>query len=506
MGHHVENTTKNTQFVFDGKTKLFTFGLMAVGIICLVLTLLVGGEHNYARLWTNILHNGVFFTGISFAALFFICTHTLGWGGWHIIFRRVPEAMMMFMPIGVISLLVVAIAIAMDAPGTELIYMWADEEVLATDKLVQHKSALLNPTAYFLTIVIVLVWTLFAVIIRKISIKQDSQNNPEEATQSLYKIRFWGAIFLPIAGFSSAYAIWLWVMSVDTHWYSTLFAWYASVSWWVSAMALMLLLAAFLKSRGHLELFTREHLHDLGKYVFGFSVFWTYLWFSQFLLIWYANNGEETQYFYLRFEQFKPIFFLNIIVNFLVPFFALMMNSSKRTMGTVGFVAGLVILGHWLDFYQMIKPGVWYNIEHKAHAAHDHHDHKHGSIDNNFDGAKAQFTYYTPDSIGAETTIAEDTHHSQVPGVEGEETQHVTTTEHTHTADVHGHEEAHGHGNAHAHGPAFETGFHFPGILELGTMVGFLGLFLFVTLSFLSKAAIYPKNDPFLGESEHHHV
>lgn len=507
MGHHVENTTKNTQFVFDGKTKLFTFGLMAVGILCLVLTATMGGDHSSARLWTNILHNGVFFTGISFAALFFICTHTLGWGGWHIIFRRVPEAMMMFMPVGAIALLIVAIAVAMDAPGTELIYMWADEEVLATDKLVQHKSALLNPMCYFLTLVIVAVWTLFAVVIRKISVKQDSQNNPEEATQSLFKIRFWGAIFLPIAGFTSAYAIWQWVMSVDTHWYSTLFAWYASVSWWVSAMSMMLLLAAFLKSRGHLEMFTREHLHDLGKYVFGFSVFWTYLWFSQFMLIWYANNGEETQYFFLRFEQFKPIFFLNIIVNFLVPFFTLMMNSSKRTMGTVGFVAGVVILGHWLDFYQMIKPGVWYNIEHKAHAAHNSHDnHSHSSIDNNFDEAKAVLTYYTPDSTGTETTTAEDTHHSDVPG-QIEATSDVTTTAHdAHADEAHG-DHAHG-DDAHAdhHGPAFETGFHFPGILELGTMLGFLGLFLFVTLTFLSKAAIYPKNDPFLGESEHHHV
>ena len=536
MAHHAPQTSQNTQFVFDGKTKLFTLGLAAIGAICLLVTWLTDSEYHYARFWTSLLHNGVFFTGISFAALFFICTHTMAWGGWFVIFKRIPEAMMMYMPVGAIALLLVGAGIAMDAEGTDLLYMWADEEKLKTDKLVIHKSQLLNPMSFFLTIVVVAMWFGFAYIMRKISIKQDSDKDAKAAEQSLYRSRFWAAIFLPIAGFSSAYVIWLWVMSVDTHWYSTLFAWYASVSLWVSAISVMLLIAVFLKSRGHLEAFTKEHMHDLGKYIFGFSVFWTYLWFSQFMLIWYSNNGEETQYFFLRFEQFKPIFFLNILINFLVPFFTLMMNSSKRTLGTVGFVAGVVCFGHWLDFYQMIKPGVWYNYEHGSHAGHDHSgghgDHGHTSkLEKNTHGdGKAMLTYYVapdPDTTkndhgghGHDSTHVDSTH-AHTDSTHADTTHNHDGHDHAdhdghdhadHDHDGHDHGAAGGHGHddghgGHGHGEhKFVMGFHFPSLLDLGTMLGFLGLFLFVTFTFLSKASLYPKNDPFLGESEHHHT
>jgi hypothetical protein len=518
MGHHVEHTTQNTTFVFDGKMKAFTLGLTIVGVICLIITGLTDSEFHYARLWTNILHNGVFFTGISFASLFFICTHTMAWGGWHVVFKRIPEAMMMYMPIGAVFLLVIGVLVAMDAPGTEYIYMWADEAKLQSDKLVKHKSALLNPTSYFLTIVIIAVWALFANIMRRISVVQDSENNPEQAKRSLFRSRFWAAIFLPIAGFSSAFVIWLWVMSVDTHWYSTLFAWYATVSLWISAISIVLLIATFLQSRGLMQNFSKDHMHDLGKYIFGFSVFWTYLWFSQFMLIWYSNNGEETQYFFLRFEQFKPIFFLNLIINFVMPFLVLLMNSAKRTLGTVGFIAGLVCFGHWLDFYQMIKPGVWYNIEHAAHEAHDHsktdshgHTYNYNSSDK-FDGGKVMLSNYAEPDTTKKDSVAADTTHTHADN-DTSHTLGATDVPHDHDGDGKPDHAEGDHGkdvhaaDDHAHAEhRFVMGFHFPGLLEIGTMLGFLGLFLFVTFSYLAKASLRAKNDPFLGESEHHHV
>lgn len=510
MGH--TNQPANNQFVFDGKLKGLTLGLFVLGLVCLVLTYATDSEYHHAIFWSNLLHNTVFFTGISFAALFFICVHTLGWGGWHTVFRRVPEAMMMYMPVGAVLVLLIGVGVMMNAPGTEMLYMWADEGLVKTDKLLQHKSPFLNPMVYLLTVLVIGIWAFFASVIRKISNQQDTYDNEGKDAKHLFKLRFWAAIFLPIAGFSSAFAIWQWVMSVDAHWYSTLFAWYASVSLWVSSVSLMLLLIVFLQSRGHMTGFSKEHMHDLGKYIFGFSVFWTYLWFSQFMLIWYANNGEETQYFFLRFEQFKPIFFLNILINFLVPFFTLMMNSSKRTLGTVGFIAGLVIFGHWLDFYQMIKPGVWHNIEHHMHAGHDHsHSSNYTSPEEN-GGGKAVLTYYTgADSLNTQadsthTHAAGDSTHTHA----ADSTQHGTTapaTPENHDGHNHGdkgHAEA-GH-DAHAHGHSTVMGIHFPGLLELGTMLGFLGLFLFVTFSFLAKSSLLPKNDPFLEESEHHHI
>jgi hypothetical protein len=291
-----------------------------------------------------------------------------------------------------------------------------------------------------------------------------------------------------------------------------------------------------------MQFFTKEHMHDLGKYVFGFSVFWTYLWFSQFLLIWYANNGEETQYFYIRFQQFPAVFYLNLFINFIIPFFALMMNSSKRAVGTLGFIAGLVVVGHWIDYYQMIKPGVWYNYEHAQHMAHeghgddgDHKDHedghsekKHSSNDTyrleDHNTPKATLTTYqdqhkdedhahehenkTPETT-ATTSADDDGHgaagHDDGHGAAGHDDGHGAAG-HDDGHGAAGHDDGHGDHEEHAEEHEFVMGIHFPGFLELGTMFGFLGLFLFVTFSFLSQASLMPKNDPYVDESKHHHV
>ena len=174
--------------------------------------------------------------------------------------------------------------------------MWSNEEYLEIgnpnfDPLAFHKSAFVNPIAYLLTAVVIGSWSIFAYYFRKISLDEDktpfvvTADNPTPKNVRLNRI--FAAAFLPIAGFSSAYAIWQWIMSVDTHWYSTLFAWYATVSMFVSMMAMTFMMILFLRSRGLLTKFNDEHMHDIGKYIFGFSVFWTYLLFSHFMLRWW---------------------------------------------------------------------------------------------------------------------------------------------------------------------------------------------------------------------------
>lgn len=490
----------NETFVFDGKTKIFTLSLIAIGALCLILSYFSGTpEMHHLRFWTNLLHNSVFFAGIAFAAVLFLACHALAWGGWVAVIKRVPEAMMYFLFVGIILFSIIAAALYMNAEGTELLYLWNNKDYLNIesahfDPLAFHKSTFVNPFAYFLTVVVLALWAFFAVMFRKISLSEDETpftiTEANSVPDNVRKNRIYAAAFLPIAGFSSAYVIWQWVMSVDTHWYSTLFAWYCTVSLFVSMVSFVFLIILYLRTKGLMNKFTDEHMHDLGKYIFGFSVFWTYLWFSQFMLIWYSNNGEETQYFYIRFEQFKPIFFANLILNFVAPFLILMMNTSKRTVGTLGFVAGLVILGHWLDFYQMIKPGVWYNYEHHMHLMHeDAHGEVHGSnLEQNT--PKAVLTFYEDDHEG-------DDHGD----------------DHAHDHDGHAHDDGHAHGD-HAHGDhahsdhhevsKFEVGVHIPGFLEFGCFAGFLGLFLFVTFSVMSKASLYPPNDPYILESEHY--
>jgi hypothetical protein len=512
------NNHSNQTFIFDGKTKLFTIALMVIGAVCLALSYFTDADHLHIRFWTNFLQNSVFFVGIAFTAVLFLATHTMAWGGWFAIFKRVPEAMMTFLYPGIIIFAIFGVFIMTGAEGTELLYLWNDKAYLTPDgahfdKLAFHKSAFVNPINYLLTALVIAVWSVFAFMIRKLSIKQDSVPFTVTASNTLpditKKIRLYSAVFLPIAGFSSAYAIWQWIMSVDTHWYSTLFAWYVTVSMFVSMCCLMFLIILFLKTKGLMQGFTKEHMHDIGKYIFGFSIFWTYLWFSQFLLIWYANNGEETQYFFIRFEQFKVVFFANLLINFITPFFVLMMNTTKRTLGTLGFMAGLLFLGHWLDFYQMVRPGVWYNYEHKAHLGilhnGDNHGHDtHGENTYKFNEGKAVLTQHSEGQHSHDNAAHSSEGHSHK---DGEHKAH-TAEEHshdTHASGDHGHDAHAGGDHAHGHEKQFLVGVHIPGVLDLGSMLGFLGLFLFVTFTSLSKASLYPKNDPYLAESEHHH-
>ena len=180
------------------------------------------------------------------------------------------------------------------------------------------------------------------------------------------------------------------------------------------------------------------------------------MWFSQFMLIWYANVGEETIYFRERYDKYPVLFFGNLIINFILPFFILLRNDTKRKFGSVGFVAGVVLIGHWWDFFLMIKPGAL----HTAHSALEKHGHGHGHGD----------------------THAVDAAHGA----------------------GHGAHDAAGHAAGHA--SEFVSGFTLPGFLEIGTFLGFLALFFFVIFSALGKASLVPKNDPYLGESLHHHT
>jgi hypothetical protein len=146
-------------------------------------------------------------------------------------------------------------------------------------------------------------------------------------------------------------------MSIDAHWFSTIYGWYVFIGMFVTSLAFMILLIWFLKRAGYLAFIRTEHIHDLGKLLFAFSVFWTYLWFSQYLLIWYGHIPEETAYFIQRHESFRFIFFLNLVLNFVVPFFGLMRLEAKRKLSWMAGIAAIVMIGHWIDYYQMVMPG-----------------------------------------------------------------------------------------------------------------------------------------------------
>lgn len=149
---------------------------------------------------------------------------------------------------------------------------------------------------------------------------------------------------------------WDWVMSLDPHWFSSLFAWYIFASTMVSAITVLALLTMYLKRKGYLEFVNSSHLHDLGKYMFGFSIFWAYLWFAQYMLIWYANMPEETVYFAQRYEQYNYLFFGMVLLNLFFPLIILMDIDAKKNYWIVTIIGLILLVGHYVDFFVMIMP------------------------------------------------------------------------------------------------------------------------------------------------------
>ena len=469
-------------FTITGKERMTLFAFMALGVVCLIATFFWGDPSeisgHHTRFWANVLHNSVFFTGISFTALFVTCAFTTAYAGWFTILKRVWEAFYLFIGVGLILMSIFGVATYL---GLHDLYHWNMEGITdpnspVYDELLAGKQGFLNKNVFlFGTVVVLAVWYFFATKLRSISIAED-KNGSKGDFSFHYNIRWWAALFLPIAAFTSAAMIWQWVMSIDSHWYSTMFAWYATASWLVSCLALTILLLIYMKSRGFMQSITGEHLHDLGKYLFAFSIFWTYLWFSQYMLIWYANIGEETIYFRTRVDEFPVLFYVNLVINFLVPFFVLMRNSTKRKYGTLIFVCVIVLFGHWWDFFQMIRPGVL----HTAHEIHSMHEGGHGAHD-----TKDVSGHGHDDHAGGHGHDAYSDDHSG------------------HGNEAHGgHDGDHGHGG-HSH---FVSGFTLPGFLDVGTMLGFLAFFIYFVMGRMASTSLEPANDPFLEESMHHHT
>jgi hypothetical protein len=288
--------------------------------------------------------------------MFFICFSTMAQAAWMQSFRRIAEAISTLVPVfGTITFAVLMFVVLGDKHH---IYHWLDHEAVMKDPILKGKTGFLNPTFFIVwTTLTITLWSYFGYRMRKISNEAD-QGPMDAATAHAFNIKSMvgAGFFLVWFGLTVASTIpWLWLMSIDAHWYSTMYSWYTFASSFVAGMSLVALWLIYMKNKGYMELSNSEHLHDMGKFMFAFSIFWTYLWFSQYMLIWYANIPEETVYFKHRVQgAYKPIFFLNLIVNFLAPLLILMKRSAKRNFTLMALMAVVILFGHWIDFYQMV--------------------------------------------------------------------------------------------------------------------------------------------------------
>jgi hypothetical protein len=364
-------------FELPGSYKKWTWGLIGVGVIALLWGVImyhpfgaVGkGDHpeEATRFWAVLLQNSVYWLLLVNASMFFIGVTTLAMGGWQVALRRVPEAISSVVPVlGIIALLIL---MAIVWGGRDDIYMWVNKDTVAGDKILRGKSGFLNPVFFSVfSVVTVFLWWILGKKMRSLSLETDNAGTMDYETGDRWikKNIIYAAAFIIVFGLSVGSTLpWLWLMSIDAHWYSTMYSWYTFASTFVAGMSLIALFIIFLKNNGQLEYVTDEHLHDIGKFMFAFSIFWTYLWFSQYMLIWYANIPEETGYFKTRvMGPYRGIFFLNLILNFVCPILILMKKSVKRNYTLMVLMALLIIFGHWIDVWQMVMPGTLFD---KAH-------------------------------------------------------------------------------------------------------------------------------------------
>ncbi len=368
----------NHNFELPGSYKKWTYGLIIAGVIALIYGFIMfhpfehaghGAGHaentNSTRFWAVLLQNSVYWLLTVNASMFFLCVTTMAMGGWQVAFRRVTEAISSVVPIlGIITLIILMCIVWGDRTD---IYHWLDKDAVAHDKILNGKKGFLNPTFFSIwSIVSVGLWWLLGKKMRTMSLETDKNGHMDYETGKkwIWKNTVWASLFTVFFGLTVASTVpWLWLMSIDPHWYSTMYSWYTFASTFVSGLSLLAIFVIYLKNRGQLEYVTEEHLHDIGKFMFAFSIFWTYLWFSQYMLIWYSNQPEETKYFIERVGTadkggpYRGIFFFNLIVNFVCPILILMKKSTKRNWTLMTFMAVLIIFGHWIDFYQMVMPG-----------------------------------------------------------------------------------------------------------------------------------------------------
>ncbi|MBR7208583.1 hypothetical protein [Hymenobacter negativus] len=381
LTHH-ESATAEQLVVTDGARKTF-IAIIVTGVVILILGILAqvlgwgAAEHGEAaghaaaahgaaheeghsvlikRVIVSLWHSNLFFLGVSTIGTVFMAINYVAYAGWSVMVKRISEALSAWViPGGVIMLIIFLV-------GRHDIFHWTHEGIMDKnspnyDAIIAGKSGFLNLPFYLIrTIVYLAIWAYFSWKLRQLSLQEDLNGG----TVWFHKSINASALFLVLYAVSSSMSAWDWVMSVDTHWFSTMFGWYVFASWWVSGIAAIALTAIFLKQAGYLRALSVNHLHDLGKLMFGFSIFWTYVWFAQFMLIWYANLPEEAVYFNQRLGGFEGrytfLFYFNIFINFVFPFLGLMTRDAKRQMIIMKIVCIAILAGHWSDFYLMLMP------------------------------------------------------------------------------------------------------------------------------------------------------
>jgi hypothetical protein len=301
-----------------------------------------------ARTLPSILLANYYLLSLGLAGVMFIALLYVSHAGWATVIRRVPEAMTSVLPVS--ALVMVALLF-----GVHSLYEWSHESVVAKDHLLQAKSGWLNMSFFSVrTVVYLALWLAFAFAIVKTSQRQDADGG----LRWTLKNRKLSAAFIIVFALTFTVASMDWIMSLEPHWFSTIFGIYNFCGLFLNGLATMTVLVILLRRWGPFERIVSEsHLHELGKLVFAFSTFWMYIWFSQYILIWYANIPEEVRYYTMRERGgWQILTVLNVAFNWFIPFITLLPIWTKKSDGVLLRVCILIMIAHWVDLFWMILP------------------------------------------------------------------------------------------------------------------------------------------------------
>ena len=318
-----------------------------------------GGDHHGEHLlhqlqnkpWAALYVAAFFFMMIALGTLAFYAINRAAQAGWSPALFRVMEGITAYLLPGA---LIVFVILGLSGMHFNHLFIWMDPEVVAHDKLIQGKAGFLNVPGFLIRALIYISgWVTYRHFSRKFSLAQDKAQDISNHKKN-FRI---SAGFLVFFIVTESMMSWDWIMSIDPHWFSTLFGWYVFASMFVSGITVIALMTIYLKSKGHLEIVNDSHIHDLAKFMFGISIFWTYLWFSQFMLIWYADIPEEITYFQARINDYPVIYWMIFFTNFAVPMLFLMDADAKKNKNVLILVGCIVFVFHWLDVFIMTSPG-----------------------------------------------------------------------------------------------------------------------------------------------------
>jgi len=338
------------KLVISSKFKIAAFSLMGIGLIAFIYAFTIHPE----RGWANLLINNYYFIALAVGATFYLALQNVTQSHWSSGFNRIPYAIANFFPVLFVLMIPVVLF------GMHSLYHWSHEDAVAHDAILQHKAPFLNVPFFIIRYLIYFaVWIGLTQLLRKFTFKEDLVGG----LKYFEKTEFFSKVYIFSIAFTFSLASFDWIMSIDAHWFSTIFAVRNFVMGFYHAIVLILLVIILMNKSGYFPYLNKYHLKDYSKYIFVLSIIWAYTWFSQYILIWYANLPEETIYYMPRTKgEFTSLFYTEFFVNWFLPFLLLLIGKVTSSKNLLMVLMVILLLGQYVDVYMQVTVGTLHHL------------------------------------------------------------------------------------------------------------------------------------------------